>query len=341
VSIKDYFKDPNRRLARKIVFDKVANRFDRSCFPKLFDAAAPLGRGLYLAPVPRIENLISNLLPVTSVGNRIYVGETAYRDPKELWDELNRLGIHPGREWILRDKKIVSFVNLGDPTWRSVCDPHEVENFKASEWGDSDDPDRLSEFVQLLKWALRCRLTPEIRWHQDLELFYFPARWETPLGSDKPQLVPYSASYQGLKRASKRGVFEVYRRPDGTVRYCRHYAFEGQFRRYGGAWYLVITPSYHFTYDGERPDFYADSHLSGIKRLERNPAVLAALRLWAQVVARDRVGGPIYQYLRFGELNQLEIEGGIEDSEWTRHEEDSEAKVLAAAENQLALEDEA
>lgn len=340
VSIKDHFKEPVRRLSRKVIFEKNTDRFEASCYDRLIRVAVPSSRGLYLAPTPNRERLITNLLPVTSYGDRIYVAETEYRDPKDLWDDFSRRGLRPGREWVLRNKRILSFINLTDHAWRGVCDRGTVEDFDSSEWADAADPERQSEFVQLLKWSLRCKLGPDIRWNGELDLFHFPPRWETVTGSSKSELVGYSASYEALTRTGKRGVFEVYRRVDGSVRYCRHYAFEGQFRRYDGQWFLAITPTYHFTFDGQRQDRYSDAHLSGIKRQERNPAVLAALRLWAQLIAREDLERPRYPYLSFANLLELEVDGGIEDSDWEKREEAPEAKVLAAAENQLHFETE-
>ncbi len=336
VSVKEYFGDLTKRQTRTVVFDKVADVFASSAYERLAEAATPESRGLYLAPVPKTELLISNLLPVHHFAETIYVADTDYRDPKQLWDEFKRLGTNPGREWVLRNQRIVSFGDLRDRAWARICDRGSVEEFGSDEWATSDDADRRSEFVQLLKWALRCKLGQDFRWDSDLEIVYYPARWRARGSGGPRELVPYSAAYQGLKRGSSRGVFEVYRRPDGSVRYCRHYAFEPQFRLYEGRWFLAITPTYHFTRDGEQPDPYGENHMKGIKQLERNPAVLAALRLWAQVVAREDMTQP-YPYLTLGGLVEFSADTGILDPDWEKREEGSEAKVLAAAVNQLPL----
>jgi Domain of unknown function (DUF4365) len=62
VSVKDYFKDLSARKAKKVRFDKKANRFDVNAAGALHDLAAPVDSGLYSEPPPKSESLLSNLL---------------------------------------------------------------------------------------------------------------------------------------------------------------------------------------------------------------------------------------------------------------------------------------
>jgi hypothetical protein len=76
--------------------------------------------------------------------------------------------------------------------------------------------------------------------------------------------------------------------------------------------------------------------ISGIKRLERNPAVLASLRLWAQTINRESLlSTQRLEYLAFGDLLMMEIEAGINDTAWQQSEEPSEKKVFDAEANEL------
>ena len=80
VSIKDYFADPKRRAARKVRFDKTRDRFDEGCAAALVELAVPRDAGLYFAPPPVTELVYSNLLRVSHFPERLYVGQTDYRD---------------------------------------------------------------------------------------------------------------------------------------------------------------------------------------------------------------------------------------------------------------------
>lgn len=53
VSVKDYFKDLERRKTRKIHFDKRQHRFNADCKAALMSLALPRDAGIYLAPPPK------------------------------------------------------------------------------------------------------------------------------------------------------------------------------------------------------------------------------------------------------------------------------------------------
>jgi hypothetical protein len=69
-----------------------------------------------------------------------------------------------GREWFLKNGRIISFRNLDDPPWNTLCDPGTIECFAASEWAYSDDEQRQRDFVQLLNRSLNKRLVPIVRY---------------------------------------------------------------------------------------------------------------------------------------------------------------------------------
>ena len=100
------------------------------------------------------------------------------------------------------------------------------------------------------------------------------------------------------------------------------------FRSVDGAWYLEITPTYHFTWDGYRESWYYEDNLKGIKRLERNLAVLGQLLMWGDYLSRpdDLVTAP-YPYLQFGALPTISIDWGIADQDWLGREEDASTRA--------------
>lgn len=149
VSVKDYFSDVRQRKSKKIVFDKVKNRFDASCRQHMIDLAVPTSAGVYLAPLPRTEVLCTNLVPLRSFPEHLYLAETDCRIPADVWTRCNA-----GAAWLLKSKQIISFYDLRESPWTSVCDRGSVEEHNTNEWAFCDDPDIQRDFVWLLNKAL-------------------------------------------------------------------------------------------------------------------------------------------------------------------------------------------
>lgn len=91
-----------------------------------------------------------------------------------------------------------------------------------------------------------------------------------------------------------------------------------------GEWFCTLTPDYFYSYDGRKESRFTAGYLSGIKKLERNQAVLGETRMWAAFLRfepnlldeRDRI-------LDFGELEVFDVERGIDDESWRKDLPDS------------------
>ena len=134
VSVKQYFEDPTRKASRRIVFDKTAQRFTEECRQQLIDLAVPVDSGIYFAPLPKAERLISNLLPVTHYPTQVYSGTTDARYPGQIWARAKELGIRIGGEWLLKGKQLISFHDLREPPWEEFCDRGNVEIDFTVDW---------------------------------------------------------------------------------------------------------------------------------------------------------------------------------------------------------------
>jgi hypothetical protein len=328
VAVKKYFADPARLKARKVAFDKARDRFDVSCRQALITLAVPRDVGLYLAPQPKREKLYSNLLPVTYYAERLFAADTTYREAKDLWAVANARGLNIGGEWILRDRRIYSLFDLTVPPWDSLCDRGTVEDFATEEWATTADPATRRQFVDLLNRCLVAKgRTLDLAYDTRRDHYYFQATAD---------LSPRIVRYRSMANTVTRTVFEAYgsKTQAGKTAYYRHSAFEGKFRQYDGAWFLEITPTYHFTYDGYHLDSYYKDRLKGIKLLERNSAVLGQLLMWASYLGQPpSLFNERPQLLQFGSLRTLELGAGIVDEAWRGHEEDDEAETLAHPEN--------
>ena len=336
VSIKDYFRELPVRQKRKIVFDKKADRFDPSCAHRLKLLALPKDSGIYFAPLLREDTLFTNLLRVDSFADKIYVADTDYRQRGEIWAYFKSIGARAGGEWTLKNKRIVSFQDLDTDPFRRVCDLGTLETFDAEEWAYSDDEDKQKEFVRLLNLSLKERTYRlGLRFHNQYEYYFFPRTRD---------LKTRKVWYPSIQRRASREVFRVYenKKDASLTAYCRHSAFSGYFKCLDDEWYMEITPTYHFTSDGVRDSLFREDLLKGIKRLERNPAVVGQLLMWVDFLRKPikDLFSEEYPFLSFGDLATVTIEGSIPDDEWYYAEENSdEIEVMKSSDNQMDLFD--
>lgn len=311
VSVKHYFKDWTPTKPTTVIFKRANQKFAASSLKALLGAAAPPD-GLYFAATPRPERLHSNLLRVRSFPSHIFVADTDCRSAADVWALLRRhQEVDAG--WVARNRRLISFHDLGESPWTAICDTGTVEAFSTCEWSDSTDPDRQRVFVQLLNRTLRAQLSPQVRYWPNQECFAVVGK---PGGITKSLRL----SYQALKRKSVISAVSRFSRttPDGRAyETFRHMGFRGQFRRLDENWYLEITPTYRFTKDGFELDRFHDDRLRGIKRMEGNRAVLSSVMFWADYIRR---GGGLFetapQSIEFEELVTFDALLGIDDSQW-------------------------
>jgi hypothetical protein len=335
VAIKDYFADPERRRTRKVIFDKRTDRFDADARNRLLALAVSKDRGTYFAPPPKTETIYSNLLRVARLPAKLYHADLLCSHGGEVRKRLNEAGLRGMDEWAVRRKRIVSVYDLGEGIWKELCDRGTVEEFDPDDWAFSLDADTRSDFVGLLNRSLRAMLSRiDVFFDERLEHYYF---------ASTDDLIQRMVGYRSLARGSKRAVFLGYPKRDGSgeIAYYRHNAFSGRFRQYGGDWFLQIDPTYRFTSDGRRVHPFYESKLKGILAIEKNPAVLGQVAMWADLLSDPEEQSfftePAYPHLGFGGLERFESPVGIDEALWLASDESEEAKSAAqqAAESTL------
>jgi len=332
IPVKEYFSNPERLATTKVRFSKRDDRFTPHSLSQLAALARPTTQGLYLSPLPRKERLFSNLLKLERFPQSIWIGCTECRRAGEVWAALRHKGADVAGSWILREKNLVSFHDLSAPAWTTVCDPGTVDSFGVDEWAASDDPDRCRQFVELLNQSLRSQVAPHVRYWPAEDCYAFSGRIQD--GTKK-------RAYGSLKRRSSISVVSKFqsKSADGRLfEWLRHLAFRGQFRRFGGDWYLEITPTYRFTSDGLALERFHEDRLKGIKRLEGNRAVLSAVMFWADLLRPkkdlfDSGNLPLV----FGRLETFETDVGLDDNAWGSHEHDATDRVDPAETQSMLL----
>jgi Domain of unknown function (DUF4365) len=149
VPVKDYFAKVERRLERKIRFDKQRDRFDANCRDALVRLAVPEDSGLYLAPLPKNETLYSNLLPVTHFPKTIFFAPTKYSDDKALGTALRLVVPDPPAEWIVTGGILYSFHRLNTSPWNKLCNIAGQRKLDAAEWASSTSLGRRRPWMRI------------------------------------------------------------------------------------------------------------------------------------------------------------------------------------------------
>jgi nucleoside phosphorylase len=249
------------------------------------------------------EESFANLILLRHFPEALYVAPAHASNRKSVWAQFNQDSSkteHVPNAWTIHENMLYSLVDPERSRLRSVIDVGALECLDAREWAVSSNSDWRRLFVQLLIGALRDDLwTQGVRYFKDQDVYAFMGRPDEP---------PRRLKYPNLRVRSTATIVAHYDRTskNGTVhRYLRHGAFQGRFRFLGGSWYLEITPTYRFTYNGKDLDWYHESLLSGIKRFERNRSVLSQLLIWQAILRAPWTRADRGRLLEFAPLISL------------------------------------
>jgi hypothetical protein len=330
-SIKDYFRDPERRKARKVHFDKRADRFDASAATNLAKLAMPKGLGNYLSAIPKSETLATNLIKVDRIPSLLYKAKTAIRFPRQVWDKLNQHNCAHQSEWFLFDGSLFSIHDLQSHPWSELCSTSTIMQIASETMANSTSRQETASFVRMITYCTNQLLAKQsVRYHKEHEHYFFQAT--TDLKERKVGGLSVFKGYPSRTAADR-------------TAYYRHRAMRLQFQRYDGQWYAEVTPSYHFTMDGYAESRFSEQRLSKIKMIERqNKTHLRQVRLWAEVLQQVHVGKPPeakppslpffddeaaipepviepYPHLAFGSVVGFEVDYSIPELAWLPSED--------------------
>jgi hypothetical protein len=199
-----------------------------------------------------------------------------------------------------------------------LLDRGSVERFEVNEWSESDDMDRQREYVWPMNQVLREDLWIRHIWRcQDEGCFYFLARH-----SSDGIALPRSYRYRSHQKETVRKVVTIHHHPKtGELRYCRHHAMKCNFERFHKKWCLAITPHYIYTADGKSLYPFAEELLSGMKKRERQNAVLGQTLMCQRkltesnktLFSKNQDRKPL---IIFGDLLTIDCKCGVPDSSW-------------------------
>jgi len=330
VSLREYVgKNPQTFTERKIHFNKKEMRFTKEASRELLHQMIPSEKGIYFPPRRVGEVLQSNLIRVKDLPPKIFVARTEYRAKEDVWAELSNQKLDVTGEWMLKDKCIFSFIDPETSGLKTVIEGGSVETIATSEWAFTDDDAKQRDFVQLLGQSFKdlC-YRRRFRYNREYKCYGF-----SPTRGMLSSASPYVVRYQSFQKKSKCMFFKCYRsKKDSSITfYYRHLAFQAEFRRFERAWFVVINPTYLFTYDGKNVSRRIDEYLSTIKRIEHNSNVVRYVRAIGQVLQRQRKGDLFDnpELLKLEPIDPFEIQFGLDDRKWF-HREDVRPELVDA-----------
>lgn len=304
---------------RRLSIEKSADKFDRKAADAIVQLSVDQAKpGVWVPPCRQSDQLFFNAVKVV-MPETIQVAASTYRHGRDALKALLELTDHPPFSWAARGGRLITFLDIENTLLRHIVDPGSIEVLSTEEFSLHEDKDENRFFVELLNRSLRNQLDPKLMWSRDLKLYYFPAA--------HPE-IDRKYHYVSLKNETSRDVVKAKRRPDGTIAYVRHSAFHPQFFRSFDEWYLTITASYVFTWDGVRRDRYAGERISKLKRLENNSSVRGQFLMWRSLLTgmgQEPKQGDLLSpnveaevpTFRFEAMEALEVPIAVPDALWS------------------------
>ena len=185
--------------------------------------------------------------------------------------------------------------------------------------GYHEDIDEQNNFAFLLRQTLQHQMQDDLAWDKDNRIFYVKAHEDSQ---------PRTFHYQSAKVKTKADVVNVTMstKVPGKVGFVRHHAFAPKFECMMDQWFLMVSPTYHFTTNGYTRHPFPDALLSGKKRLENNAAIRGQVIMWHRFLTQNEggvadlfaepVGPPVT--LRFDPPPEIELPTTVPDDVWGR-----------------------
>ncbi|PRY13780.1 hypothetical protein CLV24_105150 [Pontibacter ummariensis] len=231
------------------------------------------------------ETLYPNILEVI-LPEKVYVGsigvnrddiitkswETDYKLKKKASDGsvLNRAmefnDIPYVRDWHVFEKKLISFKHLDDKKepLSKLVEAGTVEEYSIDEFSNINFKYEAA-LSKLIDNSIQELLSfKEIQWLRKERLFRF-----------RPPKVPKERkiTWKNKKTATRTVVKEVWNKEETQILYFQQLSFRIQSFKSESSWFVAITPTWSYTYDGYTSHKYESDLITKKKKLETNNAV--------------------------------------------------------------------
>ncbi|HWA08335.1 MAG TPA: hypothetical protein VG838_02595 [Opitutaceae bacterium] len=247
------------------------------------------------------------------------------------WKAVSGTGDPPVGYWS-EDGILHTYEDLNAPVWKELFRRQALQPYmpkKTADWSQSRVLGDSNKFIKLLNRTLEQHCMNEqfqyrLRYAKAMKCFLFQADPEVRVGYLRTQ---------ALKAEASRMVFRAI--PDKksddpkAIQHWQHEAFRYRFYRFGGTWYLVVTPFWAFTGDGmSSPSRWQKTSSSNMRKPERNRAVLGHVMFWASVLCREPDLIRTSDKFRISRPVALSARPAIWDSDWVKISNEADRRDL-------------
>lgn len=304
---------------RKLSFSKSKDVLDRSALDRLGQLTVPKdGFGYYVPPLGDGETALLNMLPI-GLPKEMFVASTPYESARAIavlfdQDEAARF------DWVIKNGAFWSFHDPRETVTAAIVDLDQVEGFETRLLAFHEDIDEQNNFAYLLRQTLRHQMRNELDWDKENRLFFCRAEEENQAKR---------FHYQSAKNRTHADVVTVAMRskePD-KVSFVRHHAFIPKFECMMDQWFLMVSPTYHFTTNGFRRHSYPHALLSGKKRMDNNASLRGQVIMWHRMLnERDQAQSGLFGeqseredlVLHFAEPPAIELPTTVPEDAWEK-----------------------
>jgi len=308
---------------RRLKINRAEDIFDRSAVDALASASVKKSTfGVYFPPMRSAENAHMNVIPITLPEN-VFVAAAEY---KSGWKALQALLVedeNPPDDWVIRNGIFWSFNDPRETSVQSVVDIGSLEIIETETISLNDDKNDEYTFIDLLRRTMIQQFENTLNYNHRRSALYF---------QPTSNAIGKKYHYHSIKQKTQADVVKVYQNKEKSkVMYVRHHAFEPRFWRLGDDWYLSVTPTFVFTWDGYKPDKFEAGRLAGKKKLENNAAILGQFAMWRYFLTTEsnqNANNNLFadkssnnkSTLQFGSLDPVILPRGVPENQWAKDE---------------------
>jgi uncharacterized protein DUF4365 len=161
---------------RRLHFDKADDRFDKNAADRI--AALCISRdklGTYVPPMLSGEAVHINMVRIV-LPEKIYVAASLYASGREAVRELAKFDGHASFDWVIRNRRFISFRNPEGSPLMDVLDEGSLEAVETSAIALSDDIDDENAFIELLGRTLSTQFDSQLSYDRESRALYFRAK---------------------------------------------------------------------------------------------------------------------------------------------------------------------
>lgn len=311
---------------RRLRFDKAKDRFEKAAADSIASLCVSKERvGSFVPPMMTGEGVHLTMVRVL-LPPKIFVGASLFASGREAARELVGADPHASFDWVIRDRRFLSFRDPRGTSLSEIVDSASVEAVNVEAVALTEDIDEEYIFIDLLARTLSAQLDSDLSYDRETRALYFRA---PALNRGRRY------RYRSLINETSAEVVTVWRAKDGHVGSVRHHAFIPRFQRIGDEWFLSVSPTFTFTRDGYRSHYNAGALIAGKKKKEKNGAIRGQFLMWrhllidsgpkpSDLLGDHRRHAPI---LGFEPLETVEMPLAVPEEAWQKDDPNAAAMV--------------